>query len=127
MKRKVKTAVGVAMLLMFSSGMVTNASQNVGGSWIGRNNNGVRETSTQLILLGTATHGVNGLAARIENRDTTQNSGWSRISRTANYPSGQTVQSGYVRSPSGARLRGTFEYRRQGNTTWTTAPTITQN
>jgi|GEM_PF-3676864 len=89
MKRKVKTAMGVAMLLMFSTGVVANASQNVGRSWIGRDAG--RETASQLMLLNTATHGVNGLAARIENRDTTQNSGWTRKQRTANYPSGETV------------------------------------
>jgi len=43
--------------------LVANASQNVGRSWIGRDAG--RETASQLMLLGTATHGVNGLAARI--------------------------------------------------------------
>jgi len=132
MTNKVKKVIAVATIttVLLGGAVVVNAGVT-GGGGAGASTNVSRGNTlsgssfrSTLTVLRTATHGVNGMAVRTNNVNTTARSAWNRVSRTNNYPGAHQIQSAAVTLNSGQTGRGNYEYRRQGNSTWRALPSM---
>jgi len=123
MKKNEKLFLATLFVFLLSAVFGTiQVNANV-ATWISMEYHDRINHQASMTVSSVATHGVNGMEARITNINTGARTAWTQATQTNNFPTGRRVNSDRVRTVSGQRSSGEFNYRRQGTTAWRALPT----